>query len=94
MASEATKMAVRGNMHIDTRVIEVADFKYEVKFDLRGCLEAVVAHGVTHLKSEATLETTLVVPYCFLKCMRTQSSSYNISNSVKNTPKRSRVLDS
>ena len=23
-------MAVRGNMHIDTRVIEVADFKYEV----------------------------------------------------------------
>ena len=27
VASEATKMAVRGNMHIDTRVIEVADFK-------------------------------------------------------------------
>ena len=33
MASEATKMAVRGNMHIDTRVIEVADFKSEVKFE-------------------------------------------------------------
>ena len=33
MASEATEMAVRGNMHIDTRVIEVADFKTEVKFD-------------------------------------------------------------
>ena len=33
MASEATKMAVRGNMHINTRVIEVADFKSEVKFE-------------------------------------------------------------
>ena len=32
MASEATEMAVRGNMHIDTRVIEVPDFKTEVKF--------------------------------------------------------------
>ena len=30
-ASEATYKTVRGNMHIDTRVIEVADFKYEVK---------------------------------------------------------------
>ena len=27
MASEATKMAVRGNMHMDTRVIRVSDFK-------------------------------------------------------------------
>ena len=34
MASEATKMAVRGYMHMDTRVIEVADFNSEVKFDL------------------------------------------------------------
>ena len=34
VASEATKMAVRGNMHNDTRVIEVADFKFEVKFEL------------------------------------------------------------
>ena len=34
VASEATKMAVRGNMHNDTRVIEVADFKSEVKFEL------------------------------------------------------------
>ena len=34
MASEATKMAVRGNMHMDTMVIEVADFRSEVKFDL------------------------------------------------------------
>ena len=43
MASEATKMAVRSNMHIDTGVIEDADFKSEVKFDLRGCLEAAMS---------------------------------------------------
>ena len=30
MASQATKMAVIGNMHMDTRVIKVADFKSEV----------------------------------------------------------------
>ena len=36
MTSEATKMAIRGNMHNDTRVIEVADFKCEVKFEFRG----------------------------------------------------------
>ena len=30
MASEATKTAVRGNIHMDTRVIKVADFKPEV----------------------------------------------------------------
>ena len=41
-------MAVIGNMHMDTRVIKVADFKSEVKFDLLGCLEAAVT-------SEATL---------------------------------------
>ena len=33
MASEATESVVRGNMHIDTRVMEVPDFKTEVKFD-------------------------------------------------------------
>ena len=34
MASEATKMVVRGNMHMNTRVIEVDDFKSEVKCNL------------------------------------------------------------
>ena len=37
MASEAAKMAVKDNMHImhlDHRVIEVANFKSKVKFDL------------------------------------------------------------
>ena len=31
MALEATKMAVRGNMHMDIRVIDVADFNFVVK---------------------------------------------------------------
>ena len=31
MASEATQMAVRGNMHMDTRIIKISDFKSEVK---------------------------------------------------------------
>ena len=34
MASEVIKMAVRGNMHNDTRVFEDADFKSEVKLEL------------------------------------------------------------
>ena len=36
MASEATKKAVRSNINMDTRVVEVADFKSEVIFDLWG----------------------------------------------------------
>ena len=36
MASEAiiASEAVGGNMHVDNRLIKVADFKSEVKFDL------------------------------------------------------------
>ena len=34
MASKAIKMAVRGNMHLDTRVFEVAGLKSKFKFDL------------------------------------------------------------
>ena len=34
MASEATKMAVEGNMHTDIRVVEVVDSKSEVNFDV------------------------------------------------------------
>ena len=36
MASVVTIMAVQGNIHIDSRVIEVAVIKSEVKFDLLG----------------------------------------------------------
>ena len=34
MASEATKMVVRGNMHMDSRVVEVPEFNSEVRCDL------------------------------------------------------------
>ena len=43
MASEATQRVVRGNMHEDAKVVEVTEFNSEVRCDLRGCLEAVMA---------------------------------------------------
>ena len=49
MASEATKMATRGNMHMDTRVIEVTEFNSEVSIDLRGHLEAAMASEATKM---------------------------------------------
>ena len=36
MASEATKMVVIGNMHMDVRVIEVTELNSEVRSDLQG----------------------------------------------------------
>ena len=39
MASEATKMAVRGNIHMDKREIQVTELDSEFKSDLRRCLE-------------------------------------------------------
>ena len=33
-ASEATKMAVRSNLHMDTRVINVSDYKFVVKLTI------------------------------------------------------------
>ena len=35
MALKATKMALRGNLHMDTRVIEVTEFNSEVRWLLR-----------------------------------------------------------
>ena len=43
MASEVTEMTVRGNMHMDTRVVEVTEFNSEVRCDLQGRLEAAMA---------------------------------------------------
>ena len=34
LLKKATKINVKGNNHMDTRVIMVAGFKYEVKLDL------------------------------------------------------------
>ena len=42
MASEKN-WDYKGNMHIDMRVIEVTDSKSEVRFELRGRLEAAMA---------------------------------------------------
>ena len=47
MASEATKMDVRGNMHMDVRVVEVTEFNSEVRCDLRGQFEAAMASEAT-----------------------------------------------
>ena len=49
VASEATKIPVRGNMHIDTRVIKVADFKLGVNCDFWGRLEAAKASEATKI---------------------------------------------
>ena len=49
MASKASKMPVRGNMHMDTRVVEVTEFNSEVRCDLRGRLEATMASEATKM---------------------------------------------
>ena len=49
MASEDTEMAVRGNMHMDTRVVEVTEFNSEVVCDLQGRLEAAMATEATKM---------------------------------------------
>ena len=37
LASDAIKIEATGNIHMDTRVFEVANFIAEVKSGLRGC---------------------------------------------------------
>ena len=37
---------LKSNMHMDMKVIEVTDFKSEVRFDLRGSLEAAMASEI------------------------------------------------
>ena len=65
MASEATKMAVRGNMHNDTRrVIEVADLKSEVKFEFWGhwgCFEAAMASEATIMAVRGNMHIDTIV---------------------------------
>ena len=34
MALEASEITVRGNMHMNTRVVEVTEFNFEVRCDL------------------------------------------------------------
>ena len=52
MVLEASKIVVKDNMHIDSRVSEVTDFKSEVNSDLWGywgCLEATIASEATRM---------------------------------------------
>ena len=42
-------MAVGGNMHTDTRVVEVTEFNAEVRCDLRGRLDAAMASEATKM---------------------------------------------
>ena len=35
-------MAVKGKMHMGTKVVEVTEFNSKVRCDLRGCLEAAM----------------------------------------------------
>ena len=42
MASVASIRDHISNMHMEMKVIDVTDFKYEVRFDLRGCFEAAL----------------------------------------------------
>ena len=62
MASEATNMAVRGNMHMDIKVVEVTEFNSEVRCDLRGHLEATVASEATEMavRSNMHMDTRVV----------------------------------
>ena len=47
MTTEATRMAVIGNMCMITRVVEVNDFKSDVKFDLLGHLKADIVIDIS-----------------------------------------------
>ena len=68
MASEATQMAVRCNMHMDTRVIKVAGFKFEVRSDLRGCLEAVMASEITKMAVRCNIHMDIrIIKFAGLK---------------------------
>ena len=56
---------IRSNMHMDTRVNEFADFKYDVKFDLWGywgCLEAAMASeaGQKAVRGNMHINTTVI----------------------------------
>ena len=65
MTSEATKMAVAGNMHIDARVIEVACIKYDVKFDPKRPLRRFGGHHglkgcLNNCFWQTTIDTTII----------------------------------
>ena len=54
-------MAVRGNMHIDTKVVEVTEFNSEVRCDLRGRLEAAMALEATGMAVRGNIHMDISV---------------------------------
>ena len=65
MASEATKMAVRSNMHLDDMVIEVNEFNSEVRADLRGHYHCctLVFRAIALLFSSLTLNYSSILEF-------------------------------
>ena len=61
MASKAIKMAVRGNMHMDTREVEATEFISEVRCDLLGHLEAAMAQEAIKMAVRAWIPTAVGV---------------------------------
>ena len=59
MDSGTPKMATRGNMHMNTRVIQVTEFNGEVSLDLRGHWEATKAY-VDKQEGNGPIELPLV----------------------------------
>ena len=61
MASEATKMAIRGNMHMNAMVVEVAHVNFEVSLDFRGHLEATMASKATKMAIRGNMHMNTMV---------------------------------
>ena len=57
MASVATKMAVRGNMHMNTRIDQVIEFNSEVRYDLWGHLKAAIASDLIKMAVRGNMHT-------------------------------------
>ena len=68
IALEATKMAVRGNIRMDTRVVEVTDFNSEVICDLPGHLEAAMASEATKMavRGNIHMDTLSSIPRSYV----------------------------
>ena len=74
MASEATKKAIPGFTHIHARVIEVTEFKFEVRSDLRGHLEAAMASEATKMAVPGNMHIDARV--IEVACIKSKVKSY------------------
>ena len=58
MASEVINMAVRANIHMDFRVVEVADYKSSIKLNLRVFLKQFGGQLVLRQKLQFEVKCT------------------------------------